>query len=206
MDDAQERFIPAPAGNTSRCHRGADRPPVHPRACGEHSRAPHETSQSPRFIPAPAGNTWPPIRRRVGRLRFIPAPAGNTSTGATCLSALAGSSPRLRGTLQMPQAISQMPASGSSPRLRGTPTTAPRRCLDPVHPRACGEHAVTRLTLTRRRRFIPAPAGNTTGLDDGIHVGGSSPRLRGTPERDRIRPGLIRFIPAPAGNTMRLAS
>ena len=81
-----------------------------------------------------------------------------------------------------------------------------------------------------RRRFIPAPAGNTDApvvrIDGwtvhpracGEHrahdrgswaLPGSSPRLRGTHGVDKIRHRLIRFIPAPAGNTwasMRLAS
>ena len=71
-----------------------------------------------------------------------------------------GSSPRMRGTLDSPSAI---------------------RCVDPVHPRACGEHAVHAMLCAIASRFIPAHAGNT-----------QCKSLRLTP---------VRFIPAHAGNT-----
>jgi len=56
----------------------------------------------------------------------------------------------------------------------------------PVHPRACGER----------------PGGAATG-DPAL---GSSPRLRGTPERSANFLDLMRFIPAPAGNARPSAS
>ena len=112
---------------------------------------------------------------------------------------------------------------GSSPRLRGTRSRLLRLCVPTtVHPRACGEHAAPEPDRLSRRRFIPAPAGNTrkqwsARTPMSVHPRacgeherhgwqeyeryGSSPRLRGTPgyrTRQRLRP---RFIPAPAGNT-----
>ena len=110
-----------------------------------------------------------------------------------------------------------------------------------VHPRACGEHLVRALQIVsfcgssprlrgtfvvvaeqnRKRRFIPAPAGNM-GLSSATRVAtsvhpracgeheitrritaahiGSSPRLRGTCPIPSRRRSLLRFIPAPAGN------
>ena len=92
--------------------------------------------------------------------------------------------------------------TGSSPRLRGTPR---------------GGRAAA-----RRPRFIPAPAGDTTG---GLNIwrmgavhpracgghrksnappsssSGSSPRLRGTPRASISIGSRFRFIPAPAGDT-----
>ena len=178
---------------------------VHPRACGEHF---HERD----------GAGW-----GVGsspRLR-------GTHVGFTqCTGARYGSSPRLRGTRQ---GMDQLPF------------------LSPVHPRACGEHlspprkgptapgSSPRLRGTplhhpgrqRSRRFIPAPAGNTTSLYPphhgvavhpracGEHASrsactrrcfGSSPRLRGTPLSPAFRRFQFRFIPAPAGNTLARAS
>ena len=93
---------------------------------------------------------------------------------------------------------------GSSPHLRGT--------------RKAGNHQC------HRRRFIPAPAGNTSfsimyfnrrsvhPRTCGEHVSaqflyleevGSSPHLRGTPITNLSVPPMVRFIPAPAGNTGR---
>ena len=90
-----------------------------------------------------------------------------------------GSSPRLRGTFVAQTAhaagIRFIPApAGNMYR------TARSRCLEPVHPRACGEHS---------------PAS-----DRGCRKRGSSPRLRGTYLLGRVRVLNQRFIPAPAGN------
>ena len=172
---------------------------VHPRACGEHARdaavAVRPLGSSPRLR-----GTRRAKRGRCHHRRFIPAPAGNTSTAhgsrscspvhpracgehdrtPTITTAIAGSSPRLRGT--------RAPRPPRPRRLRFIPAPAgntrharPARWGSPVHPRACGEHA-------------------TPGLPHARTLG-SSPRLRGTPRLVRLVPGIPRFIPAPAGNT-----
>ena len=95
-------------------------------------------------------------------------------------------------------------AAAGAPSLREKP--APRKGYAPaagkptVHPRACGEHLVEIGDRSARRRFIPAPAGNTRerafagiiavhpracgehlDLQPGsMPITGSSPRLRGT--------------------------
>src|SRR5271170_628971 len=108
---------------------------------------------------------------------------------------------RKRGEHLVPR--SMKPSTyGSSPRPRGTPR--------PLH------------TIRRRRRFIPASAGNTSPSvnlmaggpvhprERGEHLGGalslnygdgSSPRARGTPRRLLRLLRHRRFIPASAGNT-----
>ncbi len=172
---------------------------VHPRACGEHVRRDadpqNRTGSSPRLR-----GTLPHRPRRGEFSRFIPAPAGNTSQPRQT---------EVRGSVH-PRACGEHPmccprtctAGGSSPRLRGTPLLLHRG--------------------VRRRRFIPAPAGNTQAAQhvvayETVHPRacgehsvasvqtngwvGSSPRLRGTPVQDADHGLDGRFIPAPAGNT-----
>ena len=92
-------------------------------------------------------------------LRFIPARAGNGFEGLRGDPLEFGSSPRVRGTVDLGTAAERLhrfiPAragNGSSGRSRSTTT--------PVHPRACGERSGQMITL------------------DGYN--GSSPRVRGT--------------------------
>ena len=193
------RFIPTPVGNTSATTNKAAITSVHPHACGEHSNIwavpTIGAGSSPRLWGtrqrSPAA--WPSSR-------FIPTPVGNT-----CLEAGAG----VPGAVH-PHACGEHPHvpithpadTGSSPRLWGTlaaqiPQQLPHRFIPtpvgntrpapwarrqrPVHPHACGEHAL--LAIQHRKGH------------------GSSPRLWGTrcspfPGRSRYR-----FIPTPVGNT-----
>ena len=193
------RFIPAQAGNT--CPPFADiwLGTVHPRAGGEHrlteagdwlsggssprrrgTRAPDSRGGAgSRFIPAQAGNTW---TRGVTMSRIAVHPRAGGEHCAVCrhVPDAAGSSPRRRGTL--------VGGRGPAGRHRFIPAQAGNTAVDqrhlrfaPVHPRAGGEHANSRISLIPHR--------------------GSSPRRRGTLLRpDRLRRQL-RFIPAQAGNT-----
>ena len=134
--------------------------------------------------------------------RFIPAPAGNTTT--LPMRRLARTvHPRACGEHRAgPDAYTT--AHGSSPRLRGT--------------------RLASLGAGQRRRFIPAPAGNThvqprhcgrcavhpRACGEHSHSrrgrtprAGSSPRLRGTRKTALMLRQMERFIPAPAGNTAR---
>ena len=172
------RFIPACAGNTYRTKASRNYTSVHPRLCGEHTRAGH-------FVDAAAGSS-PPVRgtlvsstQAFNAERFIPACAGNTT--ACCGSKPAAPvHPRLCGEHQM-GIFHTGTACGSSPPVRGTPSPGA----------AC----------RGSRRFIPACAGNTYGMERnacrcavhprlcGEHLlalnivaldGGSSPPVRGT--------------------------
>ena len=175
---ANDRFIPAPAGNAIPTNSTFPPSSVHPRACGE------------RLLPCVmlrvgAGSS-PRLRGTPGRAplqpapcRFIPAPAGNARSGGYCSSGWPVH-PRACGERSVATAIADG-ISGSSPRLRGTrchrrrsrrserfiPAPAGNAIVnpvshpsEPVHPRACGERAASRAQST--------------------HVAGSSPRLRGT--------------------------
>ncbi len=179
-------------------------------------------------------------QRRQIAARFIPAPAGNARSGlvpwdwravhpracgerlrrAAWVFTADGSSPRLRGTLELHclgcLTDRFIPAPAGNAR-----TPLPRMSHRPVHPRACGErrldtsdqirhggssprlrgtHARTE-ARRRGRRFIPAPAGNASCVRPGAwSVTGSSPRLRGTRNLPHPPAQASRFIPTPAGN------
>ncbi len=194
-----DQLIPAPAGNTSTPSASTTTRPVHPRACGEHSTSATSSARSSGSSPRLRGT---PNRRRRHRRwrRFIPAPAGNTPHRRGCFPA-APVHPRACGEHERTKAFRRRKV-GSSPRLRGT-------------------HGLWQEPHTRRR-FIPAPAGNTRdagrqGRVRAVHPRacgehwrlpvaghsaiGSSPRLRGTPVTQAAKGEFERFIPAPAGNT-----
>ena len=205
MNEAQRnerrRFIPACAGNTPRPALRRLNTAVHPRVRGEHflHLAKNKTvrGSSPRARGTQCGR-----RAEKTSRRFIPACAGNTgprNSRRGCRPV----HPRVRGEHPVVY-IGSRGQTGSSPRARGTPS----RCRQG----------------TRWWRFIPACAGNTTGLPDwcswcsvhprvrGEHhqrwsvarVGvGSSPRARGTHFRAVNGSCDKRFIPACAGNTRR---
>ncbi len=131
------RFIPAGAGNASaRCARPPPAP-VHPRGCGERASClevrPFASGSSPRVR---GTHGRPPCR--LFMQRFIPAGAGNASEEPH----------RGHGSPVHPRGCGERRAGafrcrfpgGSSPRVRGTR----------IHDRH----------RRRRRRFIPAGAGN----------------------------------------------
>ena len=132
-----------------------------------------------RFIPASAGNTSHPSS--ILYIRSVhPRVCGEHPSTRTLTASINGSSPRLRGTLAIPEILH--PAKRFIPASAGN--TAPLWCrtrLPAVHPRVCGEH---RLTVRKKWDF-----------------GGSSPRLRGTLTLQVVDELVLRFIPASAGNT-----
>ena len=113
----------------------------------------------------------------------------------------AGSSPRVRGTLQR---YSQpcghqrfIPACAGNTRTtisKGQPTT--------VHPRVCGEHQFSIDAALRSPGSSPRVRGTTdVWSEKAVRRIGSSPRVRGTLSDRNLYCILIRFIPACAGNT-----
>ena len=135
-----------------------------------------------------------------------PRVCGEHLTDAADHYRMAGSSPRVRGTLlrslrrryrhrfipacagnTAPSTAADIASNGSSPRVRGTPQSHPEAANHiSVHPRVCGEHLVISIAI--------------------LVAFGSSPRVRGTrPYRGHQLLG-IRFIPACAGNTCRWAA
>ena len=193
------RFIPACAGNTrAGSHRGC-RQSVHPRVCGEHfvrvsstllpvGSSPRVRGTRPmggdegrrrRFIPACAGNTRA-TRPTVVRQTVHPRVCGEHGRPQTAPLRHAGSSPRVRGTLDVATDCRSDPRF--IPACAGnTPNAITRFTLATVHPRVCGEH------------------GRQWQAHDG--KAGSSPRVRGTRKDGRAGCLAGRFIPACAGNT-----
>ena len=192
------RFIPAHAGNISDESDDRTIPTVHPRARGEHAGRFNPVVRHGGSSPRTRG-TLSPLFTRKRFLRFIPAHAGNIPSrrlGHTHDAV----HPRARGE-HFPSVFSLAKYSGSSPRTRGT---------------------LSRLIRQRWiRRFIPAHAGNISGIRietvlhsvhpraRGEHNGttewrpyrlGSSPRTRGTFKRTARSLSAQRFIPAHAGN------
>ena len=193
------RFIPAPAGNRPLIPTRTQARPVHPRACGEQSKASSPPDSPDGSSPRLRGTVLHPPPR-IDHFRFIPAPAGNSAPSTSTNRSLSVH-PRACGE-QLSGLVGFHSMFGSSPRLRGTvirqhPTNDPSRFIPapagnrlhprswartvPVHPRACGEQ-MNQLTFA-----------STSS--------GSSPRLRGTDKGNVVVGMLRRFIPAPAGNS-----
>ena len=195
---AVHRFIPAGAGNRPSYEISVSMLTVHPRGCGEQffeiSMFAGICGSSPRvrgtehsdirgksfirFIPAGAGNSQqnPGFRQR---LTVHPRGCGEQRICATVLPGMPGSSPRVRGTAAVGNvrtvAARFIPAGAGNRRI-----CSPLVDIKPVHPRGCGEQAVSRSTRT--------------------WFAGSSPRVRGTVIAILARVAIRRFIPAGAGN------
>ena len=157
----QSGIIPAHAGNTPTMCMTRPRRWDHPRACGEHDRSllkrDHGAGSSPRM----RGTRQIFVFCRCAR-GIIPAHAGNTQPVRWSSSTLRGSSPRMRGTLS--SIMPAQPSSGIIPAHAGNTASASTR--NPIqwdHPRACGEHPGSDWLV--------------------LMLSGSSPRMRGTPER-----------------------
>ena len=196
------RIIPASAGNTNDRLLTRRQYPDHPRECGEHGgtwttlRSPagssprvrgtplpvHRKRLSRRIIPASAGNTRDRNRLRR-RISDHPRECGEHSVRLECRSLDPGSSPRVRGTRLSRRSVKDrtriIPASAGNTARSSSVLNA-----STDHPRECGEH-------------------NFRIWDD-LAFTGSSPRVRGTHEKQDPAQHHRRIIPASAGNTLFL--
>ena len=187
------RFIPARAGNSARDRTDGAIVGVHPRACGELlstvNGAVLEDGSSPRVRGTPSSRL-----RTAPRHRFIPARAGNSMRPASpgrpssvhpraCGELLrllnvpvdsGGSSPRVRGTLSLKLPV-HLTDRFIPARAGNSASAATSVATSSVHPRACGELHVRRVT----------PRG----------IRGSSPRVRGTHPASGGLVDVDRFIP-----------
>ncbi len=132
------RFIPAGAGNTSRCRSCSGSGPVYPRWRGEHHRYPIVIRPAPGLSPLARG-TPAGFCSYIPPFRFIPAGAGNMLF-ATQHGNKPPVYPRWRGEHLRQRAALRL-IRGLSPLARGT-------------------RIVSNL-VNEYSRFIPAGAGNT---------------------------------------------
>ena len=192
-------IIPAYAGNTDASSQSTATSRDHPRVCGEHSPSATpptaNTGSSPRMrgthaglvdfldllgiIPAYAGNTTI-FCHTISSHRDHPRVCGEHSLPAFQPREMTGSSPRMRGTLNMNGRCA--PCAGIIPAYAGNTCASPRRIWRARdHPRVCGEH-LGRLSFLLASR-------------------GSSPRMRGTHLCGAPPTASLGIIPAYAGNT-----
>ena len=182
VDDwiAQERIIPALAGNTFAPVGDRGQLPDHPRAGGEHFSSFDQLDSSTGSSPRWRGTLTEGVMFS-STVRIIPALAGNTKKFIHELIYDADH-PRAGGehTLLSPRVST--PYSRIIPALAGnTSVRWPQWMVPADHPRAGGEHS---------KKGIP------NHLDHG-----SSPRWRGTPPSLGFDASQLRIIPALAGNT-----
>ena len=111
------RFIPAHAGNRRSGMNARASRPVHPRACGEQTIRNERKSIASGSSPRMRG-TEEDRGAGVGLPRFIPAHAGNSPAPIGCV-ATAPVHPRACGEQRKPEAVISA-LLGSSPRMRGT--------------------------------------------------------------------------------------
>ena len=192
-------IIPACAGNTWTEGLRPGDAGDHPRVCGEHldggfaprrcggssprvrgtQMPPGPPKPQPRIIPACAGNTEAAVDDEIVS-RDHPRVCGEHAEHDPIVSAVRGSSPRVRGTRQARQKPDR--PAGIIPACAGnTDSDDVRIAHDGDHPRVCGEHV--------------------TYAVEGASSQGSSPRVRGTQGRSVVRLPTAGIIPACAGNT-----
>ena len=156
--EARSRFIPACAGNIPPAALDHDGRIFHPRVCGEHPAARHNSHKGRGSSPRVRGTFAPRHPTMIGA-RFIPACAGNIQDGqkkghfspvhprvcgehisiAALEELVIGSSPRVRGTY--PDGRKLRPLGRFIPACAGNmfARPGPHRAAA-VHPRVCGEH------------------------------------------------------------------
>ena len=149
--------------------------------CGEHMRSRSRIwparGSSPHVRGTPAR---PPSHPR--RPGIIPACAGNTHTQHATIRPIRGSSPHVRGTRDLESG--QLHVPGIIPACAGNTSTSRRaRSSTRDHPRMCGEHKPSRMSM-------------------GV-ASGSSPHVRGTLRIELTSSLTTGIIPACAGNTHR---
>ena len=131
-------LIPTYAGNTRLRRRRAGRRRAHPHVCGEHFCAPSTGWADPGSSPRMRGTPNLPsgVTESQG---LIPTYAGNTCRGRGD-GLLPGAHPHVCGE-HFYEKLKKDQVAGSSPRMRGTLNTSySDNLVWRAHPHVCGEH------------------------------------------------------------------
>ncbi len=195
---ADGRFSPACAGNARPRIERLSPVSVQPRVCGE--RVFGEAH------PAIEGGSAPRVRGTLGRevpeehrCRFSPACAGNASRAAKAVD-LEAVQPRVCGERLAIVALDRK-CHGSAPRVRGTHRTRWRSTNARRFSPACAGNASHQLSKRGLASVQPRVCGERSRVGmRSIGVGGSAPRVRGTPRKTCKLYVSHRFSPACAGN------
>ncbi len=194
----RRRAIPARAGNAPSAPCRSPSAPGHPRAGGE--RTAHPRQKLPVDGPSPRGRGTPqPVAQLRDRRRAIPARAGNAPS-APCRSPSAPGHPRAGGERGSTRHVTSG-CPGPSPRGRGTPLSGPHQAGGHRAIPARAGNACRKSQCAHREPGHPRAGGERRG--DGVeadHLGGPSPRGRGTRGDPDGGVVLHRAIPARAGN------
>ena len=213
-------IIPACAGSTRYSTTGKQGRRDHPRMCGEHhavSSGPHPAGDHPRmcgehlsfmaFLMVSAGSS-PHVRgarhhlhKIATRHGIIPACAGSTFNAS--FGALQNRDhPRMCGEHAQGQWAAEVRV-GLSPHVRGAHRRQPQlRQRAGIIPACAGSTCWSRST-SRTVRDHPRMCGEHFDAGDlEVHVGGSSPHVRGAPRVEGLEPEKSGIIPACAGSTM----
>ncbi len=196
----RERFIPARAGNAQSMPFSSPHRTVHPRACGERRALLRVVIGGVGSSPRVRGTLRGEVVFALVR-RFIPARAGN-ATRRTVRSRRSTVHPRACGERSGSLGVG-VSSRGSSPRVRGTPQNGKQhRCRTRFIPARAGNASIGCSRSTTRAVHPRACGERIEVRPEEVDVGGSSPRVRGTPAPHHRQSDRGRFIPARAGNAL----
>ena len=197
--NANNRIIPARAGQTRILPRLNITPSDHPRACGANETYCPLWMITQGSSPRVRGKHCRSVPARC-RIRIIPARAGQTTMRRHCPPSTPDH-PRACGA-NPPTGTQAKTPTGSSPRVRGKRGELPvHRTLLRIIPARAGQTCILGANGVPRPDHPRACGANRPYGHAALENAGSSPRVRGKRCRTCRCTGLHRIIPARAGQT-----
>ena len=218
---ANDRSIPACAGEPARRMTAAAAPEVYPRVCGGTTMASPPVRWPPGLSPRVRGNRLPgrcppPFprsipacagepdlwRSRRQRTRVYPRVCGGTSADKPQRDDSDGLSPRVRGNLS--NALGTVGTAGSIPACAGEPIPCPRCAAGrAVYPRVCGGTLLAYVRKRQEEGLSPRVRGNRRRNEPAPESEGSIPACAGEPQRGQQPPDVLQVYPRVCGGTQR---